>query len=201
MSKKQNGLVGRVWGAIVRRKLLFAAGLIVLLLLSGGLWLVFGGASDEDATTTSNKNGEQRWSTYKDKLERGAELRKLANAALTNGDTETVGNIYDEAVTAQADSSEKVTLRLEQAKLLYGKGLHDEAITVAKDAERLSEDQYQVADWLSRVFERRKDYDQAARYYTLAAKWVDSPTNQLGFTKQYYEEEATRVQALAKGAS
>lgn len=204
MSKKRNGLIGWVRGVSVRSKLFFAAGVVLLIVVGVAAWLFFGGQSSQDEKSTSivgSTNGDQRWSNYKNRLERGAELRKLASGALASGDTQTVASIYDDAVDDEQSIPDKIELRLDQAKLLYSKGLHDEAIRVAKDAEGLSDDKYQVADYLSRVFERRKDYDQAARYYTLAGTWVQSPTNQLGFTKQYYDSKAARAQDLAEASS
>lgn len=199
MSQKQNSLSEKVKGVHVRLLLLIGAAIILLV----AAWWFFGGGAAQDKKSTSiigAANGDQRWSNYKNRLERGAELRKLASGALASGDTKTVASIYDDAVNDERSIPDKIELRLEQAKLLYGKGLHDEAIAVMKDAENLSEDKYQVADYLSRVYERRKDYDQAARYYTLAGAWVQSPTNQLGFTKQYYDDKAKRAQELAERA-
>lgn len=203
MSHKQNGLIG--WVKSVRVRSLLLIGMIVVLLLAIGAaaWWFFGGGATHDKKSTSiigAANGDQRWSNYKNRLERGAELRKLASGALASGDTKTVASIYDDAVNDEQSIPDKIELRLDQAKLLYGKGLHDEAIAVMKDAENLSDDKYQVADYLSRIYERRKEYDQAARYYTLAGAWAQSPTNQLGFTKQYYDDKAKRVQELAERA-
>lgn len=200
---KQGRNLGWVRSMILRKRILFAIGVVIIAVVAATWWFVSQRTpqSQISKTVTESVNGDQRWSNYKDRLERGAELRKLANQALASGDARTVGSIYDEAVDAELNVPDKVELRLDQAKLLYGKGLHDEAITVAKSAEALGDDQYMIADWLSRIYERRKEYDEAARYYALASRWVQSPTNQLGFTKQHYDKQVERVQGLAKEAS
>ncbi len=126
------------------------------------------------------------------------QLRDESAKAIASGDTQKVEQIYKTAVQNETEVARKIQLYVDQSAVLYAAGRVDEAIAAAKQSDTLSTDRFLVADWLSRVYEDRKDYSQSAKYYRLAAEWAHSDMNRTGMTKQQYEAEAARVESLGR---
>lgn len=123
-------------------------------------------------------------------------VRDRAVQALGEGNLEKVTEIYKTAIDAEADTVKKVQLYLDQSGVLYNAGKYPEAIAIARQAEAIGTDQFLVGDWLSRIYEDQKQYEKAAEYYNLAAKWAKSPTNKVGYNESHYKAQAQRVSAL-----
>ncbi len=128
--------------------------------------------------------------------QRDGAIRDSAAQALEQGNADRANQVYQSAIQSENDTTRKIKLTLDQSALLYDAGKYTEAINVAKGAESYSDDQFLVADWLSRLYEDQKQYALAAQYYTLAGKWAKSPTNKTALTKGYYDSQAARVSAL-----
>ncbi len=172
------------------------AGVFLFVAMSLGAYIFINQKAHVE-TEESGDNSARRWEEYKKQREQESAVMTDAQEALARGETDKVDSIYEDAVKAEADTVRKIKLMIDQSKLLYGSGKQDEAIRVAKSAESLSEDKYIVAVWLARVYENRKEYKQAAEYYTLAGEWAQSTTNVSKLDKVYYDSQAVRVSALA----
>jgi tetratricopeptide (TPR) repeat protein len=128
--------------------------------------------------------------------QRDGAIRDAAQQALDQGNTAKASEVYKNAIEAETTTTRKIQLTIDESGVLYAAGKYDEAIKVAQDAEALSDDKFLIADWLSRLFEDQKNYQQAAHYYTLAGQWAKSPNNLAKLSKSYYDSEAARVTAL-----
>lgn len=173
-----------------------AAGVVILLGIVLAVVLVFLQPKPADEKTNKQETANE---IYLKQAKQDIDVRDDAQKALSRGDTNKAEDIYGDAIKAEPDPVRKVKLSIDQSKVLYGAGKYNEAIAVAKHAEVLTEDKFLVADWLSRVYEAREQYAEAANYYSLAGKWASSETNTLGRTKAYYDNQAARVSALVGG--
>lgn len=124
-----------------------------------------------------------------------ATLDKASEAAKKHNKTETEQH-YKELISSETGSDRKVMLYLDWARVLYMNGDTADAIKVAKEAEKIDDDKFLVADWLSITYEKEKNYAAAAEYFELAGKWAKSATNDYGLDKEYFDGEAARVRAL-----
>lgn len=150
-------------------------------------------ADDDDATSAKNRAHELAMQQVK----RNNAVRDNAAKALEEGGTERANKVYIDAIASEQDTTRKVQLAIDQSLLLYNEKQYKEAVRVAKAAESYSEDKFLIADWLSQLYESGREYKQAAKYYTLAGKWADSPTNKTNQKKAHYDRQAARVSALA----
>jgi len=117
--------------------------------------------------------------------------------AIENGNDKKAANIYEQAIAAEPDPTRKVQLAIDHSRLLYLQGKFDEALEVAKQAEGYSDDKYLISDWLARLYAGGKRYSDAASYYEKAGSLVGSPTNNGGYTKKYYDQQAANMRSLA----
>jgi|TARA_B100001245_G_scaffold236596_1_gene228640 tetratricopeptide (TPR) repeat protein len=184
MSKKDKK---RPKGSLSKVKLAILVGIIVIAFASIAFFLLLQLTSTE--TAIENDEGQ--------KDEKVVALERASKAA-EEGDTTEVKKQYRTLIDAESDIERKTVMMIDWSGVLYAAGYHQEAIAVAKEAESLNEDRFLVADWLSRVYEYEKKYDQSVKYYLLAGELADSPMNNLGFDKAHYDAEAARVKALDK---
>ncbi len=124
------------------------------------------------------------------------EIFNNASSELKKGNIAGVEKVYDDAVKAETDRARKIQIYIDQSALFYNAGHVKEAIAAAKNAVTLSDDQFLVADWLSRIYEDQKNYTLAAEYYTLAGEWAESPMNVTALDKKYFDDNASRVTEL-----
>ncbi len=120
---------------------------------------------------------------------------RTAGDAMRSGNEGQAGDIYEKEIDAETDPTKKVELAIDHSSMLYGAGKHDRALDVATEAEAYSEDKYLIADWLGRLYEARKMYGEARKYYELALKHVESPTNNNGYTKKHYDKKIAAMTA------
>lgn len=146
--------------------------------------------SDEDIAT-SKANVEQSVSD--------GELRQEAFDNVNNKNTDAAGKSYERAIAAETSQERKTTLAIDLSGVYYAAGEYDKAFAAMKDVEASNPDKFLVADWLSRLYEDRKDYQQAARYYRLAGEWASSSQNKTGLSKAFYDSEAARVSKIGSG--
>lgn len=184
-----------------RRKVMIVAALVLvaLTLIVGGVFyfLKNNRPAEPEAKTEPETTVEARVA----QSEKDGKLRDSAAAEAVKGDISKVGQLYAQAISAESDTVRKIQLYVDQSGVLYAAGRYTEAFEAAKQAEGLSNDKFLAADWLSRIYEDRKDYLNAAKYYRLAGQWADSTQNQTGITKAMYDKEADRVTKLMTGAA
>ena len=131
-------------------------------------------------------------------VKRVGEIRDSAVAAIRSGNIAKANKAYASAIASESDVAYKTELYSDQSQTLYYTGNVDEAIKIALQAVAALEDKYLLADWLGRMYEDQKQYANAAHYYTLAGKWVTSPTNEALFDKAYYDAQVARVSTQEK---
>lgn len=169
-------------------------GLTIFVLLGGIVALI--------ATSMIAQQMQLGGETYdfknKTSTERKKEAVNVAQDATNAGDSKKGSEIYEQAIAAEPDPEKKVDLAVNQSRMLVNAGKIDEAIEVAKKAESLNQDKFVATDWLARLHERAKRYEEAAKYYEQAGALADSPTNKGKYSKKFYDREAARVKALAK---
>ncbi len=153
--------------------------------------------NSEDGSVYTQQEIEDR-DARKAESERYGALINSANDALDKGDTSGADKVYEEAIESEQDVVRKILLYKDQSQVLYNNGKFQQAIDIMKEADKLSEDKFIVADWLSRLYEDQKNYKQAEKYYRLAAEWADSETNTAKISKEYLEKQADRVAKLRK---
>jgi|GEM_PF-1729465 len=196
MSKKRRNR--RLRKLINNIKLPFAAVsgiLIVLVALITVTVLVLQSNNDKGFGLTEEQKSEL---AKKEDLERERAVTGYAYDALAKGNSEDANAIFEDAIKAEEDIEQKIRLRLNQSKILYGKGEVKEAIKVALQAEPMSEDKFLVADWLARLYDDQKEYKLAEKYYRLAAEWSHSEMNRAGMSKDYFERRAVRAAELGR---
>lgn len=137
----------------------------------------------------------------KDATTRNVDASTDARDALNSKDDERAKDIYEQAVAAESDPNRKVKLAVDQSLLLYGLHKYDQAEAVAKEAESYSDDKFYISDWLGRLYEGLSKYREAEKYYQRAANLAESPTNDTGFDKVYYEAKVQKMKSLAENQS
>lgn len=123
-------------------------------------------------------------------------LREEAAQAIKENNFEDAEKLYKEAVEAAATAERKTQLYVDLSAVYYAEGRYEEAFAAAKKADAINSDKFLMADWLSRLYEDRKEYEESAKYYKLAGEWADSNQNKTNLTKGYYNGEADRVLRL-----
>jgi tetratricopeptide (TPR) repeat protein len=181
-----------------RTKVIVMIAVIFVVVIIALLFLVSATNKKQDAPEDIGLTAEQkakRDANVKQVKREGA-LRDSAQEAIVAGDLQKASDIYRAAIQAEADTTKKIKLYLDQSGVLYDAGKYAEAIAVAREAESLSDDKFLVADWLSRIYEDQRQYAKAADYYNLAAKWASSATNKARLNADYYKSQAARVSVL-----
>jgi tetratricopeptide (TPR) repeat protein len=125
--------------------------------------------------------------------------RDEATQAIKDNNFEDAEKLYAEAIEAAATAERKTQLYVDLSAVYYAEGRYEEAFAAAKKADDINSDKFLMADWLSRLYEDRKEYKEAANYYKLAGEWADSNQNKTNLTKTYYNGEAERVMRLETG--
>lgn len=123
-------------------------------------------------------------------------LREEATESISNDDVSNAQKLYQDAVDAEKTAERKTLLYIDLSGILFAAGRYDEAFAIMEKADIVNDDKYLIADWLSRLYESRKNYAKAAEYYRLAAEWATSSQNKTGIDKEEYEAEAVRVAKL-----
>lgn len=198
--KKSKVQIAKAWAVSLSLHTKLAIGGVIIFLLFVCLLIAMvittaPQQSDNDALYTDDQKARRDANVKR--AQRDGAIRDNAEKAIELGDLEKAAEIYSSAIQSEQDTARKVQLYLDRSGLLYAANKHDEAIAVAREAESIGNDKFLVADWLSRIYEDRRQYKQAAQYYTLAGKWAKSPTNKTGFGKNHYDSEAARVLVLA----
>jgi tetratricopeptide (TPR) repeat protein len=178
------------------KRVLIAGGVLLLIIVVSCILLII--ASQRPLDDDSGLTGEEkalRDANVKQAQREGA-IRDNAEKAIEKGDVQEVSNVYSEAIKSETNIPKKIQLYIDQSGVLYAAGKYKEAIEVAILAEPISDDQYLVADWLSRLYEDQHEYKLAAQYYTTAGKWATSEMNKTRLNKDYYDRQALRVTAL-----
>lgn len=163
--------------------------------------LILGSASMLAKTLIDNRNktqAEVRHQAFVSEVGKDNNLRKKANEQLAKNKNSNLDDVYMSEISKEPVAAQKVKLYLNQSSVLYTAAKYDEAIASAKKAETLQSDKFLVADWLSRIYEDRKDYKNAETYYKLAAVWASSMQNSTALDKSHFEQEAERVATLGK---
>ena len=187
------------FGNMTRRtKVFMALGVVGAIVVVAVVVALININSQPPINISDNLNAKQKaeQAAKLEQLKREGTVRDNAEQAIAQGDTTKVNTIYNEAINSESDASKKVQLAIDQSGILYAANKYEEAIQVARNAENLSSDKYLIANWLSKLYEDQKQYALAAQYYTLAGQWASSPTNKSHLKKDYYDAQATRVQAL-----
>jgi tetratricopeptide (TPR) repeat protein len=169
--------------------------LLVVVIVGAALTFIITSAISRQITTAS---GEKIDFAKENATDREQKAMTTAAAAIENGDDKKADNIYQQALSAEKDSTKKVELAINQSKLLNLGGKYDQAVDVAKKAEDYSDDKYLISDWLGRLYAIGKDYDNAATYYAKAETLAGSKTNEGGYTKQYYADKVAMMKSLSK---
>lgn len=180
-----------------KRVLIIGGVLLLIIVVSCVLLLI---ASQKQVDFDSGLTNEQkaiRDANVKQTQREGA-IRDSAADAIEKGDSTKATDVYTEAIKSEKDVTKKIQLYIDQSGVLYAAGKHKQAISVAQEAETVSDDKYLVADWLSRLYEDQKEYKLAADYYKMAGKWATSKTNKTRLNQAYYDRQAVRVLALAE---
>lgn len=128
---------------------------------------------------------------------RQKDARATTTDAIESGNGDEAEAVYKQAITAEPDGTKKVAIAIDYSRLLADKKLYDHALEVAKSAEAYSDDQYQISDWLSRLYVRMGRTSDAIAASEKAAGLVDSPTNEGGYTKQYYDKNVSVLKSEA----
>jgi tetratricopeptide (TPR) repeat protein len=199
MAKKQQSKVQLVkgWLASLSPRTKLAIGGVVIFLAFVGLMIDLVIATNPQNTNNYTDAPKSKVDAKTQALRREGAIRDSAQQALqSGGGVARAETIYKNAIDSEQNVQQKVKLTIDQSEVLYDSGNYQEAIKVALDAESLSSDKFLIADWVSRLFEDQKQYDQAAHYYTLAGQWATSTTNVAKLTKSYYDSQAARVLAL-----
>lgn len=195
-SKRYKRFRERVANLAPRTKLVIAlAGALLVVILISVLLIFIAGQkklNDESGMTAEEKAAHQK---NMNETKRDGEIRDSAQKAIDEGNVTKANEVYQNAIASEQETVRKIQLSIDQSELLYNAGKVSEAFEVAKQAEKLSDDKYLIADWLSRIYEDQKQFKLAAEYYKLAGQWADSETNEAALTKNYYEREAARVAA------
>jgi tetratricopeptide (TPR) repeat protein len=203
MPEEHRGLWTRIFQLPFRVKVAAIFGIVVVIAIVATLLSIFvlhfGQQKDSAASLgiperpKVSSNGQ---TTSAQLAQYDSQVYTIAAQALEQSDTEKVAAIYQLVVNTETTTTRKVQLLLDEADMLYTRGHASDAIKIAQDADKLSDDKFLVADWFSRIYEDQKQYAQAAKYYTLAGKWASSSTNVKQFPKSYYDEQAARVTKL-----
>jgi len=136
-----------------------------------------------------------------DSSERNAQATADARDALNDGNDQRAADVYEQAVAAEPDPVKKIKLAKNQSLMLYNLHKYDEAEAVAKAAESYSSDKFYISDWLGRLYEGLSRYSDAEKYYQRAADLANSPTNDTGFDKVYYQAKVVKMKSLAGKSS
>lgn len=167
---------------------------LIIAVIMIGVWLV---RQYEQATAADNAAKQIRQNfAAKSTDDRKTDAITEATKDMTIGKTAEAMSLYDQIIAVEPDPTNKVKLAVDEAGLLYGQKAYDQAIQVGIKAESYSPDKYLVDNLLGNLYMATKQYDQAITYYTAAGNLVDSPTNNTGFTKVYYDQRVQALQAL-----
>jgi tetratricopeptide (TPR) repeat protein len=180
-----------------RTKLVVIVGCVLAVLIIATLVILgyLRSRQPNEPTTVAPEQQVQRDANVA-RAKKDGELRDAAAEQVKKGDTNKASELYSQAISSESDLNRKIQLYVDQSSVLYAAGRYTEAFEAAKKAEGLSNDKFLAADWLSRIYEDQKDYANAAKYYTLAGEWAESPQNVFKLKKDYYTTEAARVTAL-----
>lgn len=151
--------------------------------------------SDPDAGLTAEQKAKRDANVRQ--AQREGTIRDSAKEALNKGDLGRVTEIYKDAIDAESETAKKVQLYKDKSRVLYDAGRYEEAIAVAREGEAISDDKFLLADWLYQIYAHQRQYAKAAFYAKLAAEWVDSPMNKIGYDADFYNKEAQRMTKLA----
>jgi hypothetical protein len=197
-NKKRRGLLGVKLS--FRTRVIIAAAAAVVIILGGTIIYFVIAINQTKPLTVATKamTPEQRHQATIQQEQELANIITDAQTAMEHGDSAKVDSIYQSQIANTKDVVTKQKLILDQSRVYYFGSRYDKAIQIAKSAEGLTDDKFLVANWLSQVYMGTKHYGLAVQYYTLTGKWVSSPNNEGGFTKEYYDQKAIEAQAQAK---
>lgn len=180
-----------------RKRAVIVASIVVLIVAIVSAVLVFVSKQkkiDVESGVTASQKAQRDAAVQQ--VQHDGNIRDDEAKAIERGDIAGANAIYEKALAAENNPSRKVQLAIDYSGELYNASKYAEAIDIAKKAESMSDDKYLIADWLSRVYEDQRQYSLAAQYYTLAAEWSSSPTNQAQLTKKHYVDQSARMSAL-----
>lgn len=180
-----------------KKRIALIAAVVAVFLIAGGSMIYWVMTSQQqptegDASQVERDAAEKRAS----QAEADGQLQTEAAKQISSNNTQAADKLYQEAISAASTEERKTLLYIDLSAVYYKEQKYTEAFDVAKKAETLNPDKFLIADWLSRLYEDRKDYKTAESYYRLAAQWAQSPQNKTALSKQYYEAEANRVAGM-----
>lgn len=135
------------------------------------------------------------------RAEADGKLRDDASAQIKENQAGSAARLYQEAIDAEQTTERKTRLYIDLSGVYYAAGRSEEALEAATKAESVNPDKFLVADWLSRIYEDKKDYKKAAEYYRLAGEWAGSDQNKTALDKKYFDDKAAEMKRLSEGAT
>lgn len=179
----------------IRKLIIGFVALLALIAIIGVVWVVWVGQSGEPTASEDQKALAKERS--RQALKDGT-LRDKAVEAIGNNNIADAEKLYQEAIETEDSIERKTNLYIDLSGAYYDQGLYEEAIAAALKADELNPDKFLVSDWLSRIYEDRKDYEKSAFYYRQAGDWADSNQNKVAISKEAYYANADRVEDLAR---
>lgn len=167
--------------------------------IGGGVWYIRSNAPQPNEERTASEAEKARDAARLKQSEADDKLRQAAGKEIASKNAAAADKLYQDAIAAAATQERKAQLYIDLSAVYYGQGLYDQAFAAANKANDVNPDKYLLADWLSRLYEDRKDYPNAVKYYRLAGEWASSSQNKTGIPKATYNSEAERVSKLIKG--
>ncbi|RYF27976.1 MAG: hypothetical protein EOO17_05505 [Chloroflexi bacterium] len=196
MSKNIFSLSSRLTGR--QKKTMIALLVVVILAITAGAYYFLNRETIPESERSNEPTAEDIAKAKADVDQSIADgnLRQEAFDNVNKNNTDAAGKVYEKAVASEASQERKSELAIDLSGVYYAAGEYDKAFAVMKDVEASNPDKFLVADWLSRLYEDQKRYQDAARYYKLAGEWAESPQNKTGIGKSFYDAEADRVSKM-----